>query len=51
MTSVALVLPIVASAWPPDHAFPVLNAVFWVPCGRVGPAPQFAVRRFGAKPL
>ena len=47
----ALVLPIVVVAWLLARVFWALNAVFWLLSGRVGAAPEFTLRRFGAKPL
>ncbi|MFC0680996.1 DUF1353 domain-containing protein [Lysobacter korlensis] len=47
----ALVLPIVVVAWLLARVFWALNAVFWLLSGRVGAAPELALRRFGAKPL
>jgi hypothetical protein len=47
----ALVLPIVLAAWLLSRLFWALNGLFWLLSGRVGGAPDFTVRRFGAKPL
>ena len=47
----ALLLPIVVVAWLLARLFWALNGAFWLLSGRVGPAPELTLRRFGAKPL